>query len=81
MGNWLAYTVLLAWPLLAIYWYRTQNIQTATILTILGGFMLLPVKTEIDLPMIPAMGKHTIPVVAALIGCWLIKRQPISYIK
>jgi len=81
MGNGFAYAVIAAWPLLAIYWYHTKNIQTATILTILGGFMLLPVKTEIDLPMIPAMGKHTIPVVAALIGCWFIKQQRISYIK
>jgi len=43
--------------------------------------MLLPVKTEIDLPMIPGMGKHTIPVVAALIGCLFIKKKPISYVK
>jgi len=81
MGNGFAYAVLACWPLLAIYWYRTKNIQTATIVTILGGFMLLPVKTEVDLPMIPAMGKHTIPVVAALVGCWFIKKQPISYIR
>jgi len=43
--------------------------------------MFLPVKTKIDLSMIPAMGKHSIPVVAALIGCWLIKNQRVSYIK
>jgi len=77
MGNGFAYAVLAAWPLFAIYWYRTKNIQTATIITILGGFLLLPVKTEIDLPMIPGMGKHTTPVVAVLIGCWLIKKQSI----
>jgi len=81
MGNGFAYAVIAAWPLLAIYWYRTKDIQTATIVTILGGFMLLPVRTGVDLPMIPGMGKHTIPVVAALIGCWLIKKQVISYVK
>jgi len=81
MGNGFAYIVLVTWPLAAIYFYRTRSIQTATIFTILGGFMLLPVKTAIDLPMVPAMGKHTVPVVAALIGCWFIKQQRISYIK
>ena len=43
--------------------------------------MFLPVKTEIDLPMLPAMGKHTIPVCSALMGCWLVKKHRISYIK
>jgi len=81
MGNGFAYLVLALWPLLAIRWYKTKSIQTATLWTILGGFMFLPVKTEIDLPMIPALGKHTIPVVSALIGCWFIKNQRISYIK
>jgi len=41
----------------------------------------LPVKTVVDLPMIPPMGKHAIPVVSALIGCWLIKNKKIPYIK
>lgn len=43
--------------------------------------MFLPVRTAIDLPMIPALGKQSIPVVSALIGCWLIKKQAISYMK
>jgi len=81
MGNGFAYAVIACWPLLSIYWYRTKNIQVATVWTILGGFMLLPVKTEIDLPMLPAMGKHTIPVCSALMGCWLVKKYRISYIK
>ena len=81
MGNGFAYLVLALWPLLSIYWYRTKNIQVATLWTILGGFMFLPVKTVVDFPMIPPLGKHTIPVVSALIGCWLVKKKGISYIK
>ncbi len=81
MGNALAYIVMALWPLFAVYWYRTKSIQVATIWTILAGFMFLPVKTVIDLPMIPAMGKHSIPVVSALLGCWLIKHKRISYFK
>jgi len=81
MGNGFAYAVLALWPLVAIYLYRTQSIQAATLWTILGGFMFLPVKTVVDLPMIPPLGKHTIPVVSALIGCWFIKNKRISYLK
>ncbi len=73
--------MLIIWPLVAIYLYRAKTIQVATVWTILGGFLLLPVKTSIDLPMIPEMGKQTIPVISALIGCWLIKKQRISYFK
>ncbi|MBL1321891.1 MAG: hypothetical protein COA63_012650 [Methylophaga sp.] len=31
--------------------------------------------------MLPEVGKDTAPVIAALIGCWLVKRQHISYFK
>ncbi len=81
MGNEFAYAVLILWPLIAIYLYRTRTIQVATLWTILGGFMFLPVRTVFDFPMIPPLGQHTIPVVSALIGCWFIKKQRISYFK
>ena len=73
MGNTFAYAVLIIWPVLSIYWYQTKSIQRATIWTLLGGFMFLPVRTEIDFPMIPAMGKHTIPALSALVLCILIR--------
>lgn len=81
MGNGFAYAALLLWPILATYWYQKKSIQAATIWTILGGFMFLPVRTEIDLPMLPALGKHTMPVLSALLACWLVKKQRISYFK
>jgi len=81
MGNGLAYAVLAIWPLIAIKLYKTKSIQEATLWTIIGGFMCLAVKTEVDLPMIPAIGKHTMPVVSALMGCILIKKRRISYLK
>tara|TARA_R110001592_G_scaffold55489_2_gene169479 strand:+ start:1936 stop:3324 length:1389 start_codon:yes stop_codon:yes gene_type:complete len=79
-GNLIAYLVDISWPLIAIWLYRTKSIQVATLWTILGGFMFLPVRTEIDFPLIPPLGKHSIPVLSALIGIWLLKRQKISYI-
>jgi len=38
------------WPLVVIYFYRTRSIQAATLWSILGEFMFLPVKTVVDLP-------------------------------
>ena len=81
MGNWFAYAALIIWPLLSIYWFATKKIQVAVIMTILGGFMILPVSTVIDLPLFPAMGQQTLPVLSAILGCFFIKRQRIMYFK
>lgn len=81
MGNGFSYAVMLFWPFMAIYLYKTRTIQVATVWVILGGFMFLPVGTEIDLPFIPAFGKNSIPVISALIGCWFVVKKPIHYFK
>jgi len=78
-GNALAYLVLLGWPLFSIWLYRKKSLQLATLITIIGGFMVLAVKTSVDFPLIPPLGKHSMPVFSAVIGCWLIKKQKIRY--
>jgi len=78
-GNAFAYLILFVWPLFSIWLYRHKSIQVATLVTIVGGFMILPVKTFVDFPLIPPLGKHSMPVLAAIIGCWLIKNQKIKY--
>jgi hypothetical protein len=79
MGNSFAYAALILWPLLTVYWFVTKKTQVAVIITILGGFMFLPVGTVIDLPLFPAMGQQTLPVLCAILGCMLIKKQRIIY--
>ncbi|PCJ30686.1 MAG: hypothetical protein COA90_08535 [Gammaproteobacteria bacterium] len=79
MGNGVAYTALIVWPLIAIYLYKTRTIQQATLWTIVGGFMFLPVRTAIDFPMIPPLEKNTIPVISALFGCWLVNKHNLRY--
>jgi len=78
MGNDIAYLVLILWPLLAIYLYRTKTLQTATLWTVVGGFMALPVSTIIDFPLIPPLGKHSIPILSALVGVWFVKGKSVS---
>jgi len=77
-GNILAYGLLTLWPILAIRVYQKKTIQEATLWVLFGGFMILPVGTLIDFPLIPALGKHSMPVLSVVIGCWLIKKQKIK---
>jgi len=70
--------VLLGWPVLSILFYKRFNTIKATFFTIVGGYLLLPVKVEVDLPLIPAFDKSSIPVLSAMIGCFLIKKLSIK---
>jgi len=78
-GNLFAFVVLFMWPIFSIWLYKTKTIQVATLWTIVGGFMVLPVSTFFDFPLIPPLGKHSMPVLAAIIGCWLVKGQRVRY--
>jgi hypothetical protein len=79
MPNLFAYGMILLWPFIAILLYKKLDTVTATFWTIVGGYMLLPVGTAIDLPMIPAIGKDEISAIAALIGCVVIKHEKIAF--
>jgi len=78
MPNIFAYVMLLGWPLISLYFYKRFETITATFLTIVGGYLLLPVKVNVDLPLIPALDKSLIPSLFALIGCVFVKKLPIS---
>jgi hypothetical protein len=80
MPNWFAYAVLALWPLVAVRLYRSKSVTEATLWTILGGHMLLPVGTQVDLPMIPPLGKESIPALVAFLGCRFIAGRRISFI-
>jgi len=67
--NLIAYFALLIWPAVTIYLYSLFPVGQATLWAILGGYLLLPVGTQIKFPMVPALDKNSIPSVAALIGC------------
>src|SRR5579871_4687621 len=63
---------LLGWPVVAFWLYKTRPIGRATLWTILGAYMLLPVQAHIKIPMIPDFNKSSIPNLAALFGCLII---------
>lgn len=58
---------LLSWPLIVLALARNLTPALAFILALLGGFLLLPERTEFDLPLLPALDKHSVPVLAVLL--------------
>jgi hypothetical protein len=69
--NLLAYGALIAWPVVAVWLFRSRPVGLALVWTILGGYLMLPVGTEIKLPSVPVFDKSSIPNLCALIGCVL----------
>lgn len=55
------------WPLISIIFFRTMRLPLAVIVTVLGGYLLLPENTAWDLPVLPGFDKDTVPVLSALI--------------
>jgi hypothetical protein len=77
--NWFATLALLAWPIVALWLYQTRSVNQATLWTILGAYLLLPVGASIKLAAgIPQLDKVSIPNLAALVGCLLIRRLRFS---
>jgi hypothetical protein len=70
---------LLGWPIVAFWLYKTRPIGRATLWTILGAYMLLPVQSHIKIPMIPDFDKNSIPSLAALFGCVVICGKSIKF--
>jgi len=79
MGNPFAYLVLLSWPLLAAYLYQKKQVGFATILIVLTGFLFLPVRTAVDLPLIPSFSKNTAALYACLFALFFIARKRIKF--
>lgn len=67
--NWIAYIALLIWPGVALYLYSRFAIGKATLWTILGAYLLLPVGTEIKFAGVPAFDKNSIPNLTAFMCC------------
>ena len=74
MPNTFAYIVLIIWPFISLLFYKKLPVVHATFWTIVGGFLILPVRVAIDLPLIPPLNKESIPVISAMIGCIFIKK-------
>ena len=75
-GNLVAYAALIIWPVVSACLYARFPIGKATLWTILGGFLILPVDAEIKFSGIPAFNKDSIPNLAALVCCLFLTGRP-----
>ncbi len=63
------------WPFVGLYFYRTRPIHEATLWTVFGAMLLLPVGAEIKFPGVPAFDKNSIPNLVALVAFMMILRR------
>ena len=61
---WIALTL---WPIVCIFFYRKMTLPAALCMTILGGYLLLPSRVSLDLPLLPELNKATIPTLTAFV--------------
>ena len=71
--NSFAFAALLSWTILAVALYLLRPAIQATIWTLIGAQMFLPVGTVIKFEMIPAFDKSTVPNLCILFGCIVAK--------
>ncbi|MCB1395491.1 MAG: O-antigen ligase family protein [Rhodobacteraceae bacterium] len=72
IGNTTALLALLGWPLVTVLFFRLMPKERALIWTILGAYMFLPQVSAIDLPVVPALNKETIPNLMAFAACMVV---------
>ena len=80
MPNSLAYLALVLWPVVVVILFRRLPLERALIWSILGGYLVLPPVTAIDLPAVPSLDKMSIPALSAYAVVRLMLRIPVPLI-
>ncbi len=75
MPNSFAFLVLFTWPIVIVILFQKQKLPSAIVWSIVAGYLLLPTKTEIDLPILPAFNKSFIPNFITVIMCLIAVNQ------
>lgn len=79
MPNTFAYIMLLAWPFISLYLFKRFDVLMATAITVIAGFMFLPVRTYIDLPALPPFGKQEFIALSCMLGL-IITQQKVFFL-
>lgn len=75
MPNIIAYIMLFFWPVISWGFFRAFDIPKAVILTVILGYLFLPVEPAIDLPLLPPLDKAFVPSLTALAFAWLLSSK------
>ncbi len=79
MPNPIAYLMLFLWPIVCLQFWRRMGPGSALIWTILGGYLIMPPLTAINLPILPDLDKTSIPNLVALVCAVYLLREKISF--
>ncbi|MCV2867818.1 hypothetical protein OEW28_04185 [Defluviimonas sp. WL0002] len=72
MPNTFAFLVLYCWPVVIIFLFAALPRSFAIAISIIGGYLILPVQTGINLPMLPTLDKSLLPSLFTGIMCLLM---------
>jgi hypothetical protein len=67
--NLIAWAALWSWPLITLILFQRLRPAQALVWSILGGYLLLPEKVGINVPLLPSFNKTSVVAVSALLGC------------
>ncbi|MEE4187000.1 MAG: O-antigen ligase family protein [Roseobacter sp.] len=67
--------VILSWPVIVYLFCRGRGPQITLIVAVLGGYLFLPERININLPGLYELNKTSIPAYAALIACFVAVSQ------
>ncbi len=76
MPNILAFCAVFSWPIVATIAFRRLPLAAGISAALLGGFLLLPTRTAVDLPMLPSFDKNVSAILAALLLVLLSRDTP-----
>ena len=75
MPNIIAYLMLMVWPVVCVMLFKRLKLERAIVWSILGGYLVMPPKTSLDLPLVPDFDKTSIPSLCALGFCIMIAKR------
>jgi hypothetical protein len=85
--NSFAYFALFAWPAVCVMLFVLLPVEAAAIWSLMGGYLLLPSATSVDVPLLPPLDKFSIPSITVFLLCWMKgpqspppPRSPIIYL-
>ncbi|WP_299819483.1 hypothetical protein [uncultured Jannaschia sp.] len=61
-----------AWPVIGAVLFQKLRLPLAILVTLIGGFLLLPERGGIDFPVLPPLNKSTVPALTALLMAILL---------
>lgn len=73
--NLFAYFTLLLWPFVTILLFAKLRSHQALVWSVLGAYLLLPVNTSFEMPLIPSLDKTSISNLAILACCVIFVRE------